>query len=90
MPDPPLQPVKPLREYLLHPLHNLRKLKPIRRLNVEGKPVILKPQQTNLEDIALFRLPEDPVEEGKCDGPSEQGLPIVDAGTYFVPDILTK
>jgi hypothetical protein len=90
MPDPPVQPVKPLREYLLHPLHDLRKLKPVRRLNVKRKPVILKPKQTNIEGIAFFRLPEDPVEEGESGGPSEQGLPIVDAGTYFVPDTLTK
>jgi hypothetical protein len=90
MPDPPVHPVKPLREYLLHPLHDLRKLKSVRRLNVEGKPVILKPKQTNLKGIPFFRLPEDAVKEGKCDGPSEQGLPIVDAGTYFVPDTLTK
>jgi hypothetical protein len=90
MPDPPLHPVKSLRKYLLHPLHNLRKLKPVRRLNVKGKPVILKPQHTNLEDIAFSRLPEDAVEEGESGGPSEQRLPIVDAGTNFVPDTLTK
>jgi hypothetical protein len=59
-----------LREYLFHPLHNLRKLKPVRRLNVKRKPVILRPQQANLEGIALFRLPEDPVEEGESGGPS--------------------
>jgi hypothetical protein len=71
MPDPPLQPVKPLREYLLHPLHDLRKLKPIRRLNVKRKPVILKPQEAHLEGITFFRLPEDAVEEGESGGSSE-------------------
>jgi hypothetical protein len=46
-------------------------LKPVRRLNVERKPVILKTQQTNLEGITFFRLPEYPVEEGEGGGPSE-------------------
>jgi hypothetical protein len=41
MPYPPRQPVVPLREGLLDPLHDHRKLHPVLRLDIEREPVIL-------------------------------------------------
>jgi hypothetical protein len=83
-------PVKPLGEYLLYPLHYLWQLEPIRRHKVEGKPVILQLQSANLKHIPLLSLAEHEGEKVDSVGASEQRLTIVDAGTYFVPDTLTK
>jgi hypothetical protein len=90
MPNPPVHPVKPLREYLFQPLHDLRKLEPVRRQNVERQPVILKLQCTDFKLIPPFRLPEHPGEQRKSVSAPEQGLPIIDTSTYFVPNVLAK
>jgi hypothetical protein len=90
MPDPPIHPVKPLREHLLHPFHDIRELKPVRRQNVECQPIIRKSQSPDREPIAPFRLPEHPGEQGHGSTPPEQRLPIVDTGAYPVPNALTK
>jgi hypothetical protein len=75
---------------LLYPLHNLRQLESVRRHNVEGKPVILKPYPTNLKHKPPAGLPEHAGEKDGCVEASEQRLTIVDMGTYFVPDTLSK
>jgi hypothetical protein len=90
MPYPPVHPVKPLREHLLQPFHNLGKPEPVRRHNVKHKPIILKPQGANLEGISPLNLPEHPGKKRQGGGPPEQGLAVVDAGTYSVPDTLAK
>jgi hypothetical protein len=90
MPDPPVHPVKPLREHLFQPLHDLREFKPVRRQNVERKPIILKPQSTDHEPILPFRLTEDPGEQGHGVMPPEQGFPVVNTGTYFIPNTLSE
>jgi hypothetical protein len=88
MPDPPLRPDAPPGEGLLHPFHNSGKLQPILRLHIEHKPVILKTQDANLEDKPEPRLPEHTGKKRPGPVPSEQGLPIVDTGTNFVPHTL--
>jgi hypothetical protein len=90
MPYPPVHPVKPLRKYLLQPFHNLGKPEPVRRHNVERKPIVLKPQGADLERVPSLGLPEHPGEKRQCVGPPEQGLAVVDTGTYSVPDALAK
>jgi hypothetical protein len=42
MPDPPIRPVEPLREYLLEPLHDIREFKPVSRQNVEREPIVFQ------------------------------------------------
>jgi hypothetical protein len=90
MPYPPLLPVKPLRKYLLQPLHYLRQLKPLLGLNEKRKPVILKLQGTEVEGEAFFRLAEYAGEKEEGVSPVEQGLAVIDTGTYPVPDPLLK
>jgi hypothetical protein len=90
MPDTPLLPVIPLCKHLFYPLQYLRELKPIRRLDVERKPVVLQPQQAENELIPLFRLLKYLEEKIRCIGPAEQGFAVVDAGMDSVPDIPRK
>jgi hypothetical protein len=90
MPDPPIHPVKPLREYLLQPLHDIRKLEPVRRQNVERQPIIRKPQSSDLELVPPFRLPKHPGEQGHSVISPEQGFPVVNAGTNFVPHTILE
>jgi hypothetical protein len=90
MPDPSFLPVKPLREYLFHPLHDLREFKPVRRQNVERKPISLKPQSTDHEPIPPFRLPEDPGKQDHGVMPPEQGFQVVNAGVDFVPHTMPE
>jgi hypothetical protein len=90
MPYPPCLPVKPLRKYLLQPLHNLRQLKPLLGLYEKRKSVILKLQGAEVEGEAFFRLAEYAGEKEEGISPVEQGLAVVDAGAYPVPDTLLK
>jgi hypothetical protein len=65
-------------------------LEPVRRHNVKGKPVIFQLQSANLKHIPLPGPAEHEGEKVGYIGESEQRLTIIDAGTYFVPDTLTK
>jgi hypothetical protein len=65
-------------------------LEPVRRQNVEGKPVILQLQGANLKHRPLPGPTEHEGEKVGYIGESEQRLTIVDAGTYLVPNTLTK
>jgi hypothetical protein len=87
---PPIHPVKPLREHLFQPFHDIRELKPVRRQKIERQPIIRKPQSPELKLIASFRLPEHPGEQRQGVSPPEQRFPIVNAGTYLVPNALIK
>jgi hypothetical protein len=90
MPDPSRLPVVPLRECLLQPLHDSGKFKPIFRLDIKRKPVILKARGADLEDKPMFRLMEHPVENHPDFRDAEQWFPVVDLGADFVPDTLSE
>jgi hypothetical protein len=90
MPYPPIHPVKPLREYLFHPLHDIREFKPIHGPHIEREPVILQPYQPKLKSIPHPGLGKHPGEQGHGVSPPEQGFPVVNAGTYLIPNTLTK
>jgi hypothetical protein len=90
MPRPPVRRVEPLGEYLLHPLHDLRQFQPVLRPDVKGKPVILKLQPPDLEHEPKFRLSKHGGKDGQGLIPAEQGFPVIDTGTDFVPNSLCE
>jgi hypothetical protein len=79
-----------LREYLLHPLYNLRQFKPVRGLDIKDEPVILDPHLSNGEDKPVHGFPEDPGEDSQGIGTAEEGFAVVDVGTDFVPDMVSE
>jgi hypothetical protein len=85
MPYPPIYPVVPLSKYLLQPLHDRRQRQPIRRLNVERQPIVYNMQPANLKGKPKRGLLEHPGKQGHGLTPAEQGFPVVDLGTDFVP-----
>jgi hypothetical protein len=90
VPGSPGRHVIPLGEYLLHPLHDFRQLKPVFRLDIKHKPVLLDPQTANRETKPKHGLLEHPGENGQGFGAAEEGFPVVDTGTDFVPHILSE
>jgi hypothetical protein len=90
MPDPPRLPVVPLGECLFQPLHDGGKFKPILRLDIKRKPIILKAQMANLKDKPMFRFVEHPGEKRPDFGPAEQRFPVVNLGADFIPDTLLE
>jgi hypothetical protein len=85
VPDPPVIPVVPLGKGLLQPLHYRREFQAVRGLYIKGQPVVGKPQPANREDKPKGGLTEHPVKQGQGMTPAEQGFPVVDPGTDFVP-----
>jgi hypothetical protein len=79
-----------LREHLLHPLHNSRKLQPVFGLDVKADPVGLNAEAPDLEGEAEHGFPEHPIKQGDGPGLAEEGLPVVDAGSHFIPNALGK
>jgi hypothetical protein len=90
VPAPPGQRVVPLGKDLLHLLHNSRKLQSVLGLNVKTNPVSLKLEAPDLEGETEHGFPEHPVEKGDGPGLTEDGLPVVNAGSHFIPDTLGK
>jgi hypothetical protein len=90
MPDPPIHPVKPLREYLFHPLHDFRELKPVRRQDVERKPISFKVEHADFKLISFLCLGKHLGEQDHGGVAPEQGFPVVNAGTYHIPDTPAK
>jgi hypothetical protein len=90
MPGPPCQRVVTLSEGLFQPLHNSRKLQPVFGLDEKANPVSLNAETPNLKGEADHGFLENPEKESGGPGLVEKGLPVVDAGARFIPDILGK
>jgi hypothetical protein len=90
MPDPPFRRVVALCEYLFHPFHDVRQFQPLFRLDVKREPVILKMQPANSEDEPAHGLAEDLFEDPQRPAAAEEGFPVIDTGTDFVPHFLSK
>jgi hypothetical protein len=82
---PPFLPVIPLGKYLFHPLHNYRQLPPSFRFNIKGQPIIRKTEAPNSEGETAGRFAEHPDKNRPGLTAAEEGFPVVDAGTDFVP-----
>jgi hypothetical protein len=70
--------------------YDFRQFKPLNRLDVKPRPVILKPQAADREPKPEPRLPEHPGKNGQGRTATEEGFPVVDPGADFVPDILSQ
>jgi hypothetical protein len=79
-----------LSEGLFHPLHDSREPHPVLRPDIEREQVILNAEAPDLEGEAEGGFDEYFVEEGKGCGATEEGLPVVNPGTYFIPNVLGK
>jgi hypothetical protein len=76
--------------FLPYPLHDVRQFQPVLRLDLKRQPVVLKAQVPNREGKAKHCLTEHLREDRRGIGAAEEGFPVVDTGTDFVPYALSK
>jgi hypothetical protein len=88
MSRPSQKPVTPHREGLLHPLQNIRQLKPIRRPDIKHKPFIGEPQPRNFEDKPPLGLLKYPAKQRQGLPEPEQWLPVINRRADFIPHTL--